>query len=1214
MEKILVDYVFNTAQISNPDGSIPLQVTGCTQAAGPGETIAGNFPKSLSMGASGRLKASMGNAPVNSKQFCIRIVFKADGSVMGRQNLVESTQLPFSMFIDKKGSGGSAFQLQVSCAPAAHGWGGTNTEFFMTLNSGTWYVADLVYDMDTLGLFIDGSIVSVHAFPQGVININAGNQDFFLGTWVDGNRNRFNGDIAAFQWFSGIPLALETQLDERRSHAEWFISYKNNSIKKTLNLGAPAKKYYYASSSSGYIQEYQAGMIMYSPAIGTAFEMHGSIWNYFKSFTRKSELGYLISDEINAGAAGARKSLFQKGGIYWSGGTGARAVTGQMYLDYEGHGEFKWIGLPSGEMQNIPGGRQQVFQRASLYHKNSEGRAFEVHGSILVKYQATGATGKWGFPVSDETDIKSGSSVIGKMSEFEGCVIYWSGSTGAWEIHGDLLLEYKAMNGPMSNLGFPTSDESNTPGVGGARHNTFQKGTMVWYGSQSSIQVCYPFKVFLGRINSKENEGFTMGQNDLYVYTSLIANGHTVFSKRFPNTGDYGGHNIKDINATFDHTVTPNNANLKLVVRFEVWDDDGPTANDHLGTYTKELNIGNAWGLRDNKGVYNSGSFAKINSITWSVKSQINVSLLSEPDKWWGASNASTPILTKAQYASAFRDVDSETEWWDIGDHLHTLFYNLVVKSIANGGNCFGMTTEGIYARKNRSLFSMPLDRFNNFNDFKNEVNIKQAYQVGAGPIWWFMGQFVTGNTHDPVDVFNATRNAFNRGDHPVICVAQNWDFSGAPHCILPVAWDSSTRPWKITILDPNITGRTTTLFVDPDRNEFSYTGTSTYKGAAWSGGRFHYMPYSQLCSTPRTPLWEAIILLLSGLIIILGEDSVTQSIRDGNNVDLDAFGTDATNKLKNGQRIDDKLLSFKGFDAKIIKATTRLKTNVATDLIKKVERLQTAMNGKGMIPGEMLLRMNTSSGFQQLQPLVNSPHLMTMGDIMSDRAAATRLSALARDIKIMGNLSNRNVFKLAEDDSFIKSIDKNTASMLKDLAHGNDKTNQIIHQIAGTKKGNLSYLMKNPMSFYEIGSPINQGETNKIITTKPGTDAMLVGMESAAAKTMKLQIENRLGAGKDVVKVTIDRIPVGADQKAEFNLQQGLGSIDIVGSADRVQALVTVETNINGKLNKKSFNTSIEGGLRIHPATVLSSNELLVGKIDKVFGQLQESSRILNK
>ena len=87
----MVDYVFNSVVVSNADGSIPLQVTGCTEAAGPGETIAGTFAKSVTVGPTGRLQASIVNEAVNNKQFCIRIIFKANGPVIGRQNLAEST-------------------------------------------------------------------------------------------------------------------------------------------------------------------------------------------------------------------------------------------------------------------------------------------------------------------------------------------------------------------------------------------------------------------------------------------------------------------------------------------------------------------------------------------------------------------------------------------------------------------------------------------------------------------------------------------------------------------------------------------------------------------------------------------------------------------------------------------------------------------------------------------------------------------------------------------------------------------------------------------------------------------------------------------------------------------------------------------------------------------------------------------------------------------
>ena len=86
----------------------------------------------------------------------------------------------------------------------------------------------------------------------------------------------------------------------------------------------------------------------------------------------------------------------------------------------------------------------------------------------------------------------------------------------------------------------------------------------------------------------------------------------------------------------------------------------------------------------------------------------------------------------------------------------------------------------------------------------RNEFNIKHQYQVGAPAIWWFVGEFLSGKTHDPVSVFRATRDAYLAGCDPVVCISQNYDFGGAPHCILPVGWDDSTTPWRMLVHDPN--------------------------------------------------------------------------------------------------------------------------------------------------------------------------------------------------------------------------------------------------------------------------------------------------------------------------------------------------------------------------------------------------------------------------
>src|SRR5699024_3309401 len=157
-----------------------------------------------------------------------------------------------------------------------------------------------------------------------------------------------------------------------------------------------------------------------------------------------------------------------------------------------------------------------------------------------------------------------------------------------------------------------------------------------------------------------------------------------------------------------------------------------------------------------------------------------------------------------------------------------------------------------------------------------------------------------------------------NRGSHPVICIAQNYNFTGGPHCILPVKWDKSTKPWKMTILDPNFPGNLKTLTVNPDNNTFRYVGSRTYTGWQWSGRRFHHMPFSILDGKQRVPVWDLILLILTGTIIILADDGETVSITDTNGKDLDAFGTRARNVIKNGGEPSEFFVGYNGFQSAV--------------------------------------------------------------------------------------------------------------------------------------------------------------------------------------------------------------------------------------------------------------------------------------------------------
>lgn len=1213
----LIDYSLGSTKVANPDGKMPATVSNCTVVPGPGTIAAGTFKDALDLGTTGKIVTTLTPAAISTSRFCIRVVFKTDTAISARQNLVESNCLPFSIFLDKADAPND-FKLAVSVAAKVHGWAGTTTEFFKDLKLGTWYTADLVYDTDTVAVFIDDVILSVHAFPSGLIAKFA-NKQLFIGTWVDGNRNHFNGQLAAVQWYDNeIPESLEAQLDERRSHPEWFLTYKQEQIKATLNLGTMKGKYVYDSLATAYIQWFDEGLIMYNDSVGAAFEMHGKIFQYYKAIsnTNKWELGYLVSNEGNTTKAGGRKNIFSKGGIYWSPGTGAVAVTDQIFLEYEQFGESAFLGWPISGASNINGGKEQIFQGGRMYYKNGSAKAFEVHGAILTKFLATGGVNTWGYPVCNESDINNGNVLKGKFSEFERCTIYWSSATGAFEVHGDIRTKYVSLNGPIGQMGFPTSDEGNIPGAPApARYNTFQNGSLLWFGNMNNLFVCQAFKIFLGRVDSKESEGFLMGQNDLYLKAIIKDNGSQVYSQRIPNSGDSDGHNVYDFNTLIGTTIIPNSVNRNITFTLDIWESDGGApfggGDDHLGTYNKTLNMANAWGMRENNGVFNTGRFQMINSITWSVKPQINENNLTQTQKWWGVKNVGTPTISYNQYAAAFRDVDSETEWWDLTDWLEKAFYELVAKGIAAGGNCFGMSLEAIYAYKHRSLFSLPLDRFKTWSTVVNEFNIKHQYQVGAAGIWWFVGQFLSGNTHDPVDVFNETRNEFNRGCNPVVCIAQNYDFSGAPHCILPVAWNSNKSPWEISILDPNFPNQVRTLFVDPSKNEFSYDGGNKYKGGAWSGGRFHYMPYSVTNERPRTPIWDAILLILAGTIIILGADTETVSLVDENGNDLDAFGADSINRLQQKKTLENKFVSVKGFDSKVVRAATILKPATNIKNIRVNPAIKVLSKPKGILGSELYMRtevtnkqFTVSPGIRETGVLAN----LTLRDIVTDRSAASTLSGLTNDTQLFNALKDRNVTHVVNDPTVMKKLDPAAAAALSNIATLANITKNFKHKIKGKNNGQFIYAIKNKLNEFRLQSSVKTNEISNIETRDLGTTSSVVKMITNENKTIRLEINNKMGVGKDNIAIVIDKIPAAIGKELNLNIKPGLAGLDIVTTAEKIKANVSINGKIDGKAFQRNYGVDMEGGIRIRPSAVISNNELKVGKIDQLFGPLQNA------
>jgi uncharacterized protein with LGFP repeats len=121
-------------------------------------------------------------------------------------------------------------------------------------------------------------------------------------------------------------------------------------------------------------------------------------------------------------------------------------------------------------------GYWQRFERGWIYWTSKAG-AHLVNGAIFSKWGGLGwEQGFLGFPTTDETSTPDG---IGRYNHFENGSIYWTPSTGAYEIHGAIRERWAQLGWERSPLGYPITDETPTRDNAG-RYNNFQHGSIQW--------------------------------------------------------------------------------------------------------------------------------------------------------------------------------------------------------------------------------------------------------------------------------------------------------------------------------------------------------------------------------------------------------------------------------------------------------------------------------------------------------------------------------------------------------------------------------------------------------------------------------------------------------------------------------------------------------------------------------------------------------------
>jgi uncharacterized protein with LGFP repeats len=188
----------------------------------------------------------------------------------------------------------------------------------------------------------------------------------------------------------------------------------------------------------------------------------------------------LPSPFSSSGAYPVKDAIYKK----WKELAGAKTATGDDVQAY--------LGYPLGEETPVAagqgGGTAQTFQRGMIVAA-ANGAAFVVYGMIYLRYAALGGLGSLlGRPTSDEEAAAGG----GRVSKFAGGDIYWSGGSGANEVHGAIRERYLALGGPGGALGYPTSCETPVMRAGkevGRFNRFFNTGVIYWSGATGAWEV-----------------------------------------------------------------------------------------------------------------------------------------------------------------------------------------------------------------------------------------------------------------------------------------------------------------------------------------------------------------------------------------------------------------------------------------------------------------------------------------------------------------------------------------------------------------------------------------------------------------------------------------------------------------------------------------------------------------------------------------------------
>ncbi len=228
--------------------------------------------------------------------------------------------------------------------------------------------------------------------------------------------------------------------------------------------------------NDGCYQAFENGYVYYSEKSG-AHLIYGAFYERYNA--KKGENGILRYPikEAEALDDGGLRQEFERGYIYWNESAGAWDISGGILTKWQELGSEKSVlGYPtSSEQKNADGLIYQTFEHGTIYWDINTG-AWVVRDFAAEKWEALG-----GVKSKLRRVLNNGYCGLvknGCYQAFETGNIYWSETTGSYDVSGGIYQTYLQYGTEWGVLGYPTSSEQKN--ADGLIYQTFEHGTIYW--------------------------------------------------------------------------------------------------------------------------------------------------------------------------------------------------------------------------------------------------------------------------------------------------------------------------------------------------------------------------------------------------------------------------------------------------------------------------------------------------------------------------------------------------------------------------------------------------------------------------------------------------------------------------------------------------------------------------------------------------------------